>query len=443
MKRTKKIKICSLTNVYNSEEYLEYTLKSIYNWMDQMVIIDGRFNKKMPTELSTDNTDKIVTSFPDPDKKIIYLREPATKQTRQRDKVFRFTKGFDFLFICDDDEVYKPEHLRNLRRFLRRTKKDGFKIGGYTFFNSFDWYRYVADPRIWRIKPGMYFVGSNNIYRKNGIYDRSKMQIIPGILKYHYSYVRKPNRVKIRRHQTSMKRYPYHIDEQGYFIRPEIIKNLRLFNEKDTHPEILKGHPYRSRIWNPEPEITWDKYYWPWKKHDYSQHIPAWKGFCNRITRFVAPEGKVLEVGCGTGMMSIYINKGGWNVTGLDSNAVQVQRAKMLNKEMGTKVRFINFDVFKLNDKEIEKFDLSFSQGLLEHFTDEDIKKIIKAQFKISPVVAFSVPLDKFGHQSRGDERLLSQDEWKQLIKGYKIVYWSTFAKEKQLICVIKNHKGN
>lgn len=240
------MKICTLTNTYNSEEYLWYVLRSIYDFSDQLVIIDGAFNAKMPSLLSTDRTDKVVKSFPDPQRKIRYERGPARTQLEQRGKVFKYLKGFDWLMIVDDDEICKPEDLKRLREFLAKARDDAFRIGGFTFFNSFDWYRWVADPRLWRVKQGMRFVGSNNLRGKKANYDRNKMEVIPGVVKYHYSYVRNPKRLAIRKNQAKVK-YPYKV-EGKFFVRDGI--DFRKFTGQ--HPKIMEKHPYRKIKWSPK-----------------------------------------------------------------------------------------------------------------------------------------------------------------------------------------------
>lgn len=430
------MKICTLTNTYNSEEYLWYLLKSIYDFSDRLVTIDGAFNHKMPSPISTDQTDVIVRSFPDPKKKIVYRRESANSQIEQRSKVFKYTKGFDWLFLIDDDEIYKSKDLKRLRELLVKARRNAYRIGGYTFFNSFNWYRYVADPRIWRILPRMQFIGSNNIRWEKGIYDRSKMVVIPEIMKYHYSYVRSVARAGIRRAQTAVKHYPYTVDKKGFFVRPGILGNLRKFTGE--HPEIMQNHPYRKRVWDPPKIKSWDEYYTDWHKKDYERHIKAWKGLCHRVARLTPKDGKILEVGSGTGMMSIYLSSMGFRVIGTDSNPIQVKRAINLAKELDSKAKFKQIDLFSLEHGK-GKMDTAFSQGLLEHYSDQDIERIINKQFEVAKVVVFSVPLDKFGHRSRGDERLLPENYWRKLIQNYKILHWSTFSKDKQLICAIRN----
>lgn len=240
------MKICTLTNTYNSEEYLWYVLKSIYDWSDFLVIIDGAFNSRIPYPVSQDQTETIIKNFLDPKNKIRFERGAARSQIEQRQKAVKYLRGYDWLFLVDDDEIYKQEELRNLRAFLAKTKEDAFKIGGFTFFNSFEWYRWVADPRVWRVKPGMQFIGSNNLTGKDAKYLREEMEVVPSVRKYHYSYVRSVKRFHIRVRQTKMKVYPYKVDGK-FFVR----ENVKFRHFEGEHPKIMAKHPYRKIKWNP------------------------------------------------------------------------------------------------------------------------------------------------------------------------------------------------
>lgn len=450
-----------LLNVYNSEEYLEYVLKSIYQFPRQIVVIDGAYSRKMSSHYSTDKTREIIETFPDPDKKIIYKRTWSTSQREQRSKGIKYLKEKDWLMICDDDEIYKKQDLIHLRDFLTSVaKKDNYWIGSYTFINSFDWYRWITSPRLFRYKPGMAFTGSNSLTWDNGKKKYRGRITVPNVIRYHYSYVRNNRRLKIRQIQTAVNHYPY--EKCGRFFRR---KDINPVGFTGIHPKIMKSHPYAKITWHPklskmiegphakaklsmdsqvalqkkkEPISKWEEFYKPFHKKDYEQHIEAWKGLCHRVAKFAPKRGKVLEIGSGTGMMSIYLSKMGFYAIGLDNNSEMVRRAKNLVLEIGGKARFACHDLFNLDLKVVGSYHVVFSQGLLEHFTDTQIRKALEIQFKIAPIVIFSVPLDKFGHQSKGDERLLSDSFWRRMIAKYELLHFSKFAGETQIIVAIK-----
>jgi SAM-dependent methyltransferase len=194
----------------------------------------------------------------------------------------------------------------------------------------------------------------------------------------------------------------------------------------------------------------WNEFYHETNKDWYNQHVQAVKGYGNRIARFTPKGSAILEVGFGTGQISIYLSlmkDKGYCCHGIDSNQEQVKRALLLAKELDSKACFWYGDIFNpdLKDGLKEVYHTSFSQGLLEHFESYDIKAILKNQFTISKVVAFSVPLDKFGHQSRGDEILRSEKAWSYIISEFskeydidvEVLYWETYAKGTQLMGVL------
>jgi len=183
--------------------------------------------------------------------------------------------------------------------------------------------------------------------------------------------------------------------------------------------------------------MEWKEFYPEWVIEDYKRHIKAWKGFCHRVARFTPDGGRILEVGFGTGQMSIYLALSGYSVMGIDTEPEFVRRAEKLAKDLEVIVYFRQGDIFNIDTK-IGVFNTSFSQGFLEHFDVPKIKEIIDIQFSLAGVVAFCVPLDRFGHKSFGDEILRSEKEWKKIVKGNKVEYWETFAGGKHLICILR-----
>ena len=186
----------------------------------------------------------------------------------------------------------------------------------------------------------------------------------------------------------------------------------------------------------------WHEYYKEWSVEDYNRHVQAVKGFCHRLAKFTPEHGRMLEVGFGSGQMSIYLAKSGYNLMGIDNNILLVEQASKLSDKIGSQVNFMKTDLFNIpiyNLFSYRHFNTAFSQGLLEHFTDKQIRQAITIQFRIADVIGFSVPLDKFDKQSRGDERLMPKEYWLELVKGYNILFQETFADGKQLMVIFKD----
>lgn len=83
------------------------------------------------------------------------------------------------------------------------------------------------------------------------------------------------------------------------------------------------------------------------------------------LSDIVSPNKPVLDVGCGTGVISnlmAYQDK--LDVTGIDFNPKAIEQAQMLAKTLGVKTKFICDDLFEYRD---DKYPLVISIGVLHH----------------------------------------------------------------------------
>lgn len=143
------------------------------------------------------------------------------------------------------------------------------------------------------------------------------------------------------------------------------------------------------------------------------------KKLINLIKKY-SPRKKIIEAGSGTGILSVYMASLGYDVIGIDiDNDILKLSIDISNKYLQTnKPQFINQSIFELNYPE-KFFDVSFSNGVLEHFTDEEIIDTLKQQIRISEFVIFGIPTRYFKHceSMYGDERYLKLKYWRELIK--------------------------
>ncbi len=58
------------------------------------------------------------------------------------------------------------------------------------------------------------------------------------------------------------------------------------------------------------------------------------------------------------------------------------------------------------------------SQGFFEHFQDDEIVALLRQQLRVANHVVFSVPNRAYGRKDRGDERLMTRDEWDAVLLG-------------------------
>lgn len=123
----------------------------------------------------------------------------------------------------------------------------------------------------------------------------------------------------------------------------------------------------------------------------------------------------ILEAGCGTAVMSFFLSLFGGNITACDNDPLVLQSAYQVASLNNVDIEFTEDDILKTCFKNGE-FDVSFSQGVLEHFSDKDILATIKEMLRISRTFIFSVPSYYYKHKDFGNERLMKVQEWRDII---------------------------
>lgn len=158
---------------------------------------------------------------------------------------------------------------------------------------------------------------------------------------------------------------------------------------------------------------------------------------------------KILEVGCGTSSMSIFLSFFVKDVVALDKNPQLIKQGMNFSRKFKRKnIKFICGDAFDLPFKD-NLFDIVFSQGLLEHFSDKDIHKLIDEQIRVAKYVIFSVPNEYYPKKDFGNERLISKEKWESIIVENYLVLSKYYGRSWRklflnrpvhYLCIIKNN---
>lgn len=136
------------------------------------------------------------------------------------------------------------------------------------------------------------------------------------------------------------------------------------------------------------------------------------------ITKYAGQKGRIMEAGCGSAALAAYLASKGYPVYGLDIDRNMLKLAKRVSAQFGSanRIKFIEGSVLSL--PRLGKFEVIFSNGVFEHFQDEQITRILKQQLRAARHVVFSVPSDFFNDEQRqyGNERFMSRHLWRKLI---------------------------
>lgn len=177
-----------------------------------------------------------------------------------------------------------------------------------------------------------------------------------------------------------------------------------------------------------EKILSWSNYY---KKipniEKFIGNLYGQKEFIQKIVS-LNPK-KILEVGGGSATMSIFLSYLGIDVTAIDIDKKLLKKQEKITKRYNAKINIQYADAFKLPYKKNE-FDLVFHQGLLEHFSDKDIYRLLDENLRVAPVVVFSVPNNFYPKKDFGDEHLMSKTYWEKILRDYNLVYSVNYSKK-------------
>lgn len=135
-----------------------------------------------------------------------------------------------------------------------------------------------------------------------------------------------------------------------------------------------------------------------------------------------APGPTLIEAGCGAGFITRHVS---YALERIDrrglivafDNDKDVLALAEENTAGRPNVRLAFGDMTKTELRHGEKrFDVIYSHGVLEHFTDETIRSIIERQKAAARTIVHYVPLEGHGKPSFGDERLMSTSAWEDLV---------------------------
>lgn len=136
---------------------------------------------------------------------------------------------------------------------------------------------------------------------------------------------------------------------------------------------------------------------------------------------------RILEVGAGTGTMSVFLSYFDRQVTTLDNDAQVLKLAQAAKEKFGGGNRLAQGSAFKLPFAD-NSFDLVFHQGLLEHFSDAKIHELLREHFRVAPLVIFSVPNNYYFKKDFGDERLMSRAAWEKRLRPYQLLLSQNYS---------------
>ncbi len=137
------------------------------------------------------------------------------------------------------------------------------------------------------------------------------------------------------------------------------------------------------------------------------------KKLIDAVKKYSLVDGRILEVGCGSGITSTFLGQSGYQIIGVDKDPDMVELATSIATRQNSTTSF-KLDDIKTLATISGHFDVIFSTGVMEHFSDSEIISIVNYHLSMSNYVIVSVPSDYFSEDQKtyGDERFMSVDQW-------------------------------
>ena len=198
--------------VFEGDYVLKECLTQLYPHVDQIVIAEGpvTYWQQQGRTTSTDATNEILDSFPDPDKKLRVVHgQFREKDDQSKAYIDLINPETDYLWMVDSDEVYKTEDILKVKALLEAETPTSVGVRSCSFYGGFSHsltgFELKPDNflRIFRYMPGCTWKTHRPptieypvaIPRKH--ISSEELFARTGVQMYHYSYVF-PRQVKTK-----------------------------------------------------------------------------------------------------------------------------------------------------------------------------------------------------------------------------------------------------
>jgi len=171
---------------YNNKPTIRKSILSVHKYLDEIIIIDGNFDGK--GTCSNDGTQEEILSLMEELETPIITYRPSYARSlyHKHNEHVTMTGNFDpdvWTWQVDSDEIYLPEHARNVYECIKSNQFNGIGVklvtvsrideeGRYYTHNDIDT-AYTTQMRIYRMHNGIHFSTRDGIF-EHIIYDNGQ-----------------------------------------------------------------------------------------------------------------------------------------------------------------------------------------------------------------------------------------------------------------------------
>lgn len=261
------MKIIGLMLTWNNLEFFRCAVMQALDFCDELILVEGCHSMQY-SQRSNDGTIMFIQSLRGHPKLKIksFIRgdryDYVQKYIRQEyPKLSQYYEPGNWVFHWDDDMFYFNKDLQKIRQAMETTECDSLNIDTRHFFYNFR-FNIKQNATIWlyRIVESSYLKGVSVYYYKDDS-RYSCFQLKSDITAFHYSYVKRPKRMKARWALSIEKGTEASRGRLEKWMSVSWRKDEDIHKSKDTlvsilsgrelnvysgrHPEVLDSHPWR------------------------------------------------------------------------------------------------------------------------------------------------------------------------------------------------------
>ena len=149
--------------------------------------------------------------------------------------------------------------------------------------------------------------------------------------------------------------------------------------------------------------------------------VSTWRTYpasFQRVLKTVGTKKRILDIGCGVGILASELQQAGNDVTGVDISPFAIQEMQSFFPEITGKVADILLPPLPFEDKD---FDWVVATEFLEHFTEENLNTVILPEIsRLASRAVFCVPNDSIPKsQCKEHETVLTPYSLEILLKRH------------------------
>lgn len=407
--------------VFESDFVLKQCLDQIYPFASQILIAEGpvKYWKDRGYTTSSDLTNHVLDTYPDPEQKITIVRGTYKEKTDQSNAYIPYLKkDTDYLWMVDADEIYKIKDIEKTIDYLEKQSPEMVSIKLITFYGGFKHFLTGFEQRfdcrrIFKTTPGCRWKD----HRPPCLEHKTKVsgKVVTGdeftkqtgVYIYHYSYVF-PNQVyrKLQYYKAAVSKsncidnyfetiyLPWVMGdaeikqsiEQTYLgvheFKPEARGDCYTENYTGTHPESIEKSMVdlvfrlngELTLYTKQNPSSYGNLVDSWKNQDVFQdqlelnlkefNSPKWPNHWHTFLDFInkIKAKSILDVGCGSGIFSAICKP--LRYVGLDYSQEAIRIATRANSFESSK--FFVYDLWSLTEEIVSGFDVIHLGAVLD-----------------------------------------------------------------------------